>query len=104
MIRCPLPIENLDHCDGFGSPSCRKVYRHNLRVYWRQHVVHVLLGALAGALLVALPVTGIGFLAALCFYQGIEFAKRHDTPGIDMAYIIGGTVLGILPTLGVLYA
>ena len=107
MIRCPLPLDHPDRCDR-GSLGCGKVYRHNLRMYWRQHLVHVGLGALSGALMVSgtasLPIAGLGLLLALCVYQGLEFAKRHDTPGIDLAYIVGGLVAGMLPRLWLLYA
>ena len=38
---------------------------------------------------------GGGILALVITRQGLEFAKRRDTPGIDLAYHLGGCVVGV---------
>ena len=73
------------------------MYRENLKRYWKEHIVHLGVGIFAGLLLTYfdLPLAGITVMGTVWVRQGLEFLKRHDTPGIDLAYHLGGLVTGV---------
>ena len=73
------------------------MYLNNLKQYWREHLVHVGVGVAGGLLLTsAYPLAGLTLMAFVAIRQGLEYLKRHDTPGIDMAYHMGGLLAGLL--------
>ena len=55
------------------------MYRANLRQYWREHLAHLAVGFLIG-LTFCIPLAML-----VCKRQDLEYQKRNDTPGIDMA-------------------
>lgn len=75
-----------------------RLYIDNLKRYWKEHIVHVSVGAFAGLLLTSLehPWAGGVIMATVLGRQALEFQKRNDTPGIDLSYHLGGLVLGIV--------
>ena len=71
----------------------------NLKQYWYFHVLHVLNGSIAGRLLMEgweYAIVGAVIAIAYMYRQGMEFLKRKDTPGIDLAYLNGGLIVGVL--------
>ena len=71
------------------------MYRANLRLYWREHLVHLGVGTFAGALLVnGHPAAGAVLMGLVVARQALEYHKRDDTPGIDLAYHIAGLIAG----------
>ena len=78
------------------------MYWTNWKRYWKEHLVHISTGALAGwCLATGHPAAGAGILGMIWVRQSLEYMKRHDTPGIDLAYHLGGLVLGTVA--GLLY-
>ena len=72
------------------------MYLKNFRRYWKQQVTHAAVGGVAGLLLVSgHPWAGMGILGLVIARQGLEYAKRKDTPEIDLAYHLGGCLAGI---------
>lgn len=72
------------------------MYLKNFRRYWKEQLTHAAVGMAAGFLLVSgHPAAGGGILALVIARQGLEFARRADTPGIDLAYHLGGCVFGV---------
>lgn len=69
----------------------------NLRRFWLFHLLHFAVGFFAGILLTSkkLPAAGATLMAMVLGRQGLEYAKRKDTPGIDLFYTNTGLVLGI---------
>ena len=77
------------------------MYWQNFRRYWKQQLTHAAVGAVAGFLLVSgHPWAGMGVLALVIARQALEYAKRKDTPGIDLAYHLAGCILGIAGGIG----
>ena len=75
-----------------SSPS----YVANFRRYWREHLVHLSVGCIAGLLLVtAAPWAGAVIMATVWVRQALEFQKRRDTPGIDLSYHLAGLIAGV---------
>ena len=73
------------------------MYRDNFKQYYREHLVHVGVGAFAGFLvMIGRPVAGLIIMFTVYVRQALEFAKRRDTPGVDLSYHLGGLLLGIL--------
>lgn len=83
----------------------KELYWPNLKQYWREHIAHVAIGALAGHLfLIAEPGTiavGFGIVIWVATRQTLEYLKRDDTPGIDLAYYMGGLVVRTLGEDGI---
>ena len=79
------------------------MYWQNFKQYWKEHLVHLSVGGLAGALAVNLETAPAGFIlmGTVWVRQGLEFAKRQDTPGIDLAYHLAGLLVGVLVHLGI---
>ena len=79
-----------------------KLYIDNFKTYWKEHIIHMLVGAWAGYLAADLETAALGvvIMITVAVRQGLEFAKRKDTPGIDLAYhlagLLGGGVVGLL--------
>ena len=72
------------------------MYIKNFRRYWKEQLTHAAVGLAAGYLLASgYAAAGGGILALVITRQGLEFAKRRDTPGIDLAYHLGGCVFGV---------
>ena len=72
------------------------MYWQNFRRYWKEQLIHSGVGFFAGYLLVfGYPWAGVGIIALVITRQSLEFAKRDDTPGIDLAYHLGGCVFGV---------
>ena len=72
------------------------MYKANLKKYWKEHLVHVVIGGFAGLLATSLelPTAGLIIMGTVWVRQGLEFLKRRDTPGIDLAYHLGGLLTG----------
>ena len=78
---------------GDTAPS----YLANLRQYWREHLVHLGVGASAGLLLTTGdPWAGAVVMATVWVRQALEFQKRRDTPGIDLSYHLAGLIVGVV--------
>ena len=103
------------------------MYLQNFRRYWKEQLTHAAVGAVAGYLLVSgHEWAGMGILALVIARQGLEWGnrallpaliymvrpqdqavggieamKRRDSPGIDLAYHLGGCLLGIGAGMGV---
>ena len=72
------------------------MYRENLREHWPSQLAHVAVGMVAGILLTrGYPWAGLALMGTVWTRQGLEFAKRKDTPGIDLLYHIVGLLAGI---------
>ena len=85
-------VEHHEPCTEQAAPSIRE----NLRRYWREHMVHVAVGATAGWLLTGgYPWAGGAIIATVWVRQSLEFQKCWDTPGIDLCYHLGGLIGGI---------
>ena len=77
---------------GENAPS----YAANLRRYWREHLVHLAVGGVAGLLLTGgQPWAGAVVMATVWVRQALEFQKRRDTPGIDLSYHLAGLLAGV---------
>ena len=77
-------------------------YLANWRRYWREHLVHIAVGAFAGVTLTqGTPAVGAVLMALVISRQALEYHKRNDTPGIDLAYHIGGLIAGAV--VGILW-
>ena len=65
--------------------------------------MHVGVGAFAGGLLAkGFPSAGAVIMGTVWVRQGLEFVKRRDTPGIDLAFHLAGLLAGV--GIGVLMA
>ena len=72
------------------------MYRKNFLRYWKEQLAHAAVGVVAGCLLASgYPAAGGGILALVIARQGLEYAKRNDTPGIDLTYHLCGCIVGI---------
>ena len=73
------------------------MYLENLKRHWTSQLAHFLVGLLAGRLLTSRrwAAAGAVLMGMVAVRQGLEFAKRKDTPGIDLSYHISGLVTGI---------
>ena len=79
------------------------MYRENLKRYWKEQIVHAAVGALAGFLLMTgKPWAGFTLMGTVWTRQGLEWANRRDSVGIDLAYHLGGLVAGILFVMWIL--
>ena len=73
------------------------MYIANFKQFWRQHLVHIFVGFFGGLLLTSgYPIAGMTLMAFVGIRQALEYLKRHDTPGIDMAYHMAGLLAGLL--------
>ena len=72
------------------------MYQENLKQYWPQHMLHFWNGFAAGWLVVNghLSAAALAILATIWKRQELEFEKRNDTPGIDLAYVLAGLLAG----------
>ena len=85
-----------DYCGWCGDRPCERLYLHNLRRYWKEHLAHVAMGIVVGALLTTgYHWAGMTIMATVWVRQGLEYHKRKDTPGIDLAYHLGGLMVGV---------
>ena len=67
------------------------MYIANFKQYWRQHLVHIAVGFFGGMLLTGgYEIAGMTLMLFVGIRQGLEYLKRHDTPGIDLAYHMAG--------------
>ena len=59
-----------------------KLYIDNFKTYWKEHIIHMLVGAWAGYLASDLETAALGavIMITVAVRQGLEFAKRKDTP------------------------
>ena len=59
-----------------------KLYIDNFKTYWKEHIIHILVGAWAGYLASDLETAALGavIMTTVAVRQGLEFAKRKDTP------------------------
>ena len=76
-------------------------YARNAREYWKEHLVHIAIGAFSGYLVTfpSLAAAGATLIAVASYRQALEYQKRDDTPGIDLAYHVGGLIAGIVAGL-----
>ena len=73
------------------------MYWRNWKRYWKEQLTHVAVSAFAGWLASSgHPAAGATVAAYVIARQGLEFAKRRDTVGIDMAYHLAGLLIGII--------
>ena len=71
------------------------MYAANLRRYWKEHLIHVLVGAFAGWLLTRRqPAAGAVIMGTVCTKEWLTPVKRNNTPAIDLTYYIGGLLAG----------
>ena len=82
------------------------MYRANLKRYWREQLIHVAVAAFAGWLLSRdedpKPGAGATIMGLVAVRQGLEFAKRNDSVGIDLAYHMIGLLLGVATGTGII--
>ena len=72
-------------------------FRDNFRRYWWQQLLHLAVAATAGWLIATgQEHEGITVIALVLGRQGLEFAKRNDTPGIDLAFSQAGFLCGVV--------
>lgn len=72
------------------------MYLENFKRYWKEQLTHAAVGAGAGYLLTSgYPEAGLVLMGTVWVRQALEFAKRRDTPGIDLAYHLVGLIGGI---------
>ena len=72
-------------------------YLANFRRFWREHLIHLAVGALSGALLLGgEPWAGAVIMATVWVRQALEFQKRRDTPGIDLSYHLAGLLAAVV--------
>ena len=77
------------------------MYVDNFKQYWREHLCHVGIGFSAGYLAMrGLPWGAFLIGLFVCTRQTLEYLKRKDTPGIDLAYYLAGVLLGIVAGAG----
>lgn len=73
-----------------------KLYVDNFRKHWKEQLIHVAAGAVVGLLGTnGYELAGFTLAFLIVGRQGLEFAKRRDTPGIDLAFHQGGFYGGI---------
>ena len=86
----------MGHSSGDSTPS----YLANFRRYWREHLLHLSVGAVSGLLLAAgQPWAGAVIMATVWVRQALEFQKRRDTPGIDLSYHLAGLIAGVFAAI-----
>ena len=72
-------------------------YLDNAKRYYKEHIIHVSVGATAGACLALgeIPTLALGsaIIVGCWVRQGLEFLRRGDTPGIDLSYIHAGLLI-----------
>ena len=66
------------------------MYLANFKKYWREHLAHLAVGFIIGISF------GIPLALLVCKRQDLEYQKRDDTPGIDLAYHVGGAAVGTI--------
>ena len=72
------------------------MYWRNWKRYWKEQLGHVAVSAFAGWLAGSGHHTPAAIIAGyVVSRQGLEFAKRRDTVGIDLAYHLAGLLIGI---------
>ena len=70
-------------------------YVRNFKEFWKEHLFgHVLVGLLIGLTF------NIALAMLVSKRQELEYEKRDDTPGIDMAYHVGAASAGVVILLG----
>lgn len=73
------------------------IYWENFKQYWKQHLCHVAIGFMAGYLTARdLPAIAFTIITWVAVRQSLEYFKRNDTPGIDMAWYMVGLLTGIV--------
>ena len=72
------------------------MYRRNFKRYWKEHMAHIGVGYLIGLTF------NIPLAMLVCKRQDLEYQKRDDTPGIDLAYHVGAATAGTLTLVGLL--
>ena len=77
------------------------MYVANFKRYWKEQITHTVVAALGTVCLLIAPLrwAGAALLAFIGIRQTLEFQKRNDTPGIDLAYHMLGIILVILVAL-----
>ena len=70
---------------------------HNLRRYWKQHLLHVSIGIFAGVLLTnGYEVGGFALFLAQHIRQIGGFWQKKDSLSIDLFYCQGGLAGGLM--------
>ena len=83
------------------------IYWNNFKQFPGEQTLHILIGVLAGFCVTTAPTLylavpwgaclGVAFLLMGNVWkrQDLEFQKRNDTPGIDLAFYMVGLLMGI---------
>ena len=66
------------------------MYLANFKQYWKEHLAHIAVGLVIGLTF------NIPLAMLVCKRQDLEFQKRADTPGIDLAYHVTGAAVGTI--------
>ena len=86
------------------------MYRKNFRQYWREHLAHIVVGYLIGVTPLGIPLAML-----VCTRQSMEYIRSRDiakesghiagkdTPGIDLAYHVGGAAAGMVTQVFVVW-
>ena len=86
------------------------MYRKNFRQYWREHLAHLAVGYLIGVTPLGIPLAML-----VCTRQAMEYVRSRDvaqegghiagkdTPGIDLAYHVGGAAAGVVTQVGLAF-
>ena len=72
------------------------MYRRNFKRYWKEHMAHIAVGYLIGLTF------NVPLAMLVCKRQDLEYQKRDDTPGIDLAYHVGAATAGTLTLMALL--
>ena len=73
---------NTQYCEWCEGWPCERLYLHNLRRYWKEHIVHVLVGAIAGALLTSdYHWAGIAIMGTVWVRQGLGIPEAQGYAG-----------------------
>ena len=72
------------------------MYLENFRKHPVEQLSHFAIGTFVGIMLTGgHTLAGLAIMAMICSRQGLEWAKRDDTPGIDLAVYLAGILVGV---------
>ena len=95
-----MPCRGLAPASAAIRPEDLESFRQNLKDHWNDHLAHLFVGGTAGWLAGSgdWPQIAAAFLimAVVGLRQTLEFLRRRDTPGYDLAYHLAALVALIL--------